>query len=120
MSERDSHDVISAFLDDEPFDPRELSDALSDPAGRALLIDLIALRHIVQPIDVMRESAHPAGVWRRSIRPLMAAAAIVFALAGGYLLGQRRTASSEIAAPAPTRVVQGPPAWQSVPEGSRQ
>ena len=45
----DTHAVISAFLDDEPFDPVALADALSDPAGRALLIDLLALRHIVQP-----------------------------------------------------------------------
>ena len=45
----DTRDVISAFLDDEPFDSNKLTEALSDPAGRTLLIDLIALRHLVQP-----------------------------------------------------------------------
>ncbi len=39
-----THEVISAFLDEEPFDSEELMDALSDPAGRALLIDLVALQ----------------------------------------------------------------------------
>ena len=36
-----THDVISAFLDDEPFDSSTLAEALSEPAGRDLLIDLI-------------------------------------------------------------------------------
>ena len=43
----DTHAVISAFLDDEAFEPVALAEALSDPAGRALLIDLLALRRIV-------------------------------------------------------------------------
>ena len=43
----ESHDVISAFLDDEPFDANELANALSEPGGRELLLDFIALRHIV-------------------------------------------------------------------------
>jgi hypothetical protein len=30
-----THEVISALLDNEPFDVGELSDALSDPDGRA-------------------------------------------------------------------------------------
>ena len=59
-----THEVISAFLDDEPFDPQELSDALSDPAGRALLIDLIALRRIVQPTDAAPAIRAATPVWR--------------------------------------------------------
>ena len=37
----DRHEVISAFIDDEPFEPRELARALADPSGRILLIDLV-------------------------------------------------------------------------------
>ena len=48
----DSHDVISAFLDDEPFDAAELAAALADRAGRTLLIDLIALRHLAERYDL--------------------------------------------------------------------
>src|SRR5258705_10410622 len=39
-----NHEVISAFLDDEPFEPQALADALADPAGRGLLIDFVFLR----------------------------------------------------------------------------
>ena len=42
-----THDVISAFLDNEPFDARELSSALATDEGRAMLIDLVALRHLI-------------------------------------------------------------------------
>ena len=38
------HDVISAFLDNEPFDAQELSATLATSEGRDLLIDLVALR----------------------------------------------------------------------------
>jgi len=44
----DAREVISTFLDDEPFNSIELVEALSEPAGRDLLIDLIALRHLTQ------------------------------------------------------------------------
>jgi hypothetical protein len=52
----ETHEVISAFLDDEPFDASRLVEALSDPAGRDLLIDLIALRHLVEADDKERRS----------------------------------------------------------------
>ena len=54
-----SYEVISVFLDDEPFDSDELVRALSDPAGRAFLIDLVALRGIVQPAETCRHSEAP-------------------------------------------------------------
>jgi hypothetical protein len=112
----DSHDVISAFLDDEPFDAAELAAALADPAGRTLLIDLIALRHIVQP----EETAAPARATTGSRwRPLLATAAMLVALAGGYVLGDRRSAADQSEPPAPTRVVQET-AWQILPAGGGQ
>jgi hypothetical protein len=109
----DTHEVISSFLDDEPFDAKELADALSDPAGRAMLIDLVALRHIVQPDDrvaaVRREQ-------RSRWRPLLAAAAVVIALVGGYFIGENRAVIETSDPPAPSRVVQAPD-WQPLPNG---
>lgn len=108
-----THEVISAFLDDEPFDATALGEALSDPAGRALLIDLVALRHLVQtdyPIVAQPRERHSA--WRS----YLAAAAVLVALVGGYLIGERRVATDASDPPAPTRVVQASE-WQPVPEG---
>jgi hypothetical protein len=108
-----THAVISAFMDDEPFDAAELATALADPAGRTLLIDLVALRHIVQPDEAATQEA---GTFRSRWRPLLATAAMLVALAGGYFLGDRRSAVDQSEPPAPTRVVQET-AWQILPAG---
>lgn len=109
-----NHDVISAFLDDEPFEPRALAEALADPAARDLLVDFVLMRYVAQ----LQESA---GVGTptpemRSKRPLylVAAAAVVVALLGGYQLGQRQATEDSIRPPAPTRVVQSEPVWQEL------
>jgi hypothetical protein len=103
------HEVISAFLDDESFDSEELLNALSDPAGRALLIDLVALRGIVQPTDGV-PSARVATPVRWPVFRIAAAAAVLFlTLAGGYLVGERRAVTSSSEAPAPTRIVYAEP-----------
>ena len=109
----DTHDVISAFLDDEPFEPQALATALSDPAGRALLIDLIGLRRIVQPADVVPPMTFARPPRRVLWRTAAAAAALSLAIAGGYLLGERST-ETEVEAPPATRVVQAVP---FVPDG---
>jgi hypothetical protein len=109
----DTHEVISTFLDDEPFDAGELVKALSDPAGRALLIDLIALRHVVEPDALVARSLPDR---RRPWRPLLAAAAMVVALVGGYFIGEARNAIDTAEPPAPSRVVQAND-WQSLPAG---
>jgi hypothetical protein len=109
--------VISAFLDDEPFDAQELGQALSEPEGRALLIDMVALRHLVQPDESVAAAAAPRRTWRGSLRPLVAAAAVLVALAGGYFIGERQTVPDNAAnPPAPTRVVQATE-WQILPAG---
>lgn len=114
-----THEVISAFLDDEPFDRLELATALEAPAGRAILIDLLALRQIVQPSDAAPTARRPRArgtVWRFSA----AAAALLLALAGGYLAGAQRavaTPADATTAPPPTRVVQAVP---FVPAGGPQ
>jgi hypothetical protein len=107
-------EVISAFLDDEPFEPQALAEALADPAGRELLIDIVLLRHVAQ-------SEESAGVVTptpapRSSRPLywVAAAAAVVALLGGYQLGHRQAMDDSPRPPAATRVVQSEPVWQEL------
>jgi hypothetical protein len=110
----DRHTVISAFLDDEPFDAGELGAALSDPDGRALLIDLVALRHLAQPDEMISgaQTRTARSVWR----PLLATAAMLVALAGGYFIGEQRRVGDMSEPPAPTRVVQANE-WQHVPPG---
>jgi hypothetical protein len=104
-----THEVISALLDDQPFDRQQLADALNDPAGRALLIDLATLRRMVQPIDTVPAMTGENGARRRPWRVLAAAAMLFLALGGGYLVGERRAVSSTAEAPAPTRVVEAVP-----------
>jgi hypothetical protein len=113
-----TYEVLSAFLDDEPFDPQALDEALSEPAGRALLIDLMALRRVVQPKDAAPTIHRPSArrtPWRFSV----AAAALLLALAGGYLAGVQRAMTTPVqtAAPPPNRVVQAVP---FVPAGGPQ
>ena len=103
------HEVISAFLDDEPFDPQDLARALDDPAGRTLLIDSLMLRRIVQPTDVIPPMTAAAPARRFGWRAAAAAAMFVVALAGGYLVGERRSIAPADEAPPPTRVVQAVP-----------
>jgi len=80
------HDVISAFLDNEPFDGQELSTALATPDGRELLLDLIALRAVVHPA---LSTAVPAGGSARRPRWIwLSAAAVLVALAAGYQAGR--------------------------------
>ena len=114
------HEVITAFLDDEPFDPQELGAALADPAGRALLIDLLALRRLVQPgqadASMPALSAQPSRLGR-SGRVIAVAAALLLAIAGGYVAGNARDAMASPEAPAPTRVVTAAP---YVPAGGIQ
>src|SRR5688572_32444741 len=110
----DSYEVISAFSDDEPFDSGELANALADPSGRALLIEMIALRNLVQTDDALPAPMPRRGERRASIPGLMAAAAVLVALLGGYLTGQNRSAALSAEAPPPTRVLQAPAAWQEV------
>jgi hypothetical protein len=101
-------DVISAFLDNEPFDAHELSAALADPAGRAALVDLIALRGLVQSDAGTMPIAYARA--RRPWRLIAAGIALPIALVAGYGLGWRAAAGQaagieEDTPPAPTRVI---------------
>ena len=107
-----NHDVISDFLDGEAFEPRALGEALADPAGRDLLIDFVVLRYAAQADDPVMV-VEPA-VRRTAGRLLLAAAAVLVALVGGYQLGQRHVDSESIQPPNATRVVTVD--WQRLPE----
>jgi hypothetical protein len=109
-----NHEVISAFLDDAPFEPQALAEALADPAGRELLIDFILLRHVAQS-DESPGVFTPTPALRSKKSPFwVAAAAVVVALLGGYQLGQRMPVDGALRLPAATRVVQSEPVWHEL------
>lgn len=108
-----NHEVISAFLDDEAFEPQALADALADPGGRELLIDFVLLRHVAQSEESTSVVTPTPGRSKRSSY-LLAAAAVVVALLGGYQLGQRQSTDDSPRPPAATRVVQSEPVWQEL------
>jgi hypothetical protein len=108
---KDTQDAISAFLDDERFDGQELADALSTPEGRDLLIDLVALRHLTASEGKEFATSAASGS-RRWLPRLVAAAALLLALLGGYIIGDRRRAMTTPDAPSATRVVEVQATWQ--------
>ena len=113
------HEVISAFLDDDPYDLADLAAALNEPGGRALLIDLLALRRMVQPADTIPVTSAVHLAARRPLRPVLAAAALVVALVGGYAMGASQAATVDTAAPPPTRIVQVTSTGQGLPSEVR-
>jgi hypothetical protein len=108
MNVMTNHEAISAFLDNEPFNARELADALADPEGRALLIDLVALRGVVQP-EPLQRAAPQRG--RSSLRLAAAAAGLAAALGVGYQVGRGHDAGTP-APPEPTRIIAADTPWQ--------
>jgi hypothetical protein len=114
----DTHQVISAFLDDEPFDPRELAEALSAADGRALLIDLVALRHLTQSDRIVTAPATRS--WLSRARPLLTAAALLVVLGAGYFAGVRSGVDTTLTAPAPDRIVPAQASWVTQPPGGIQ
>ena len=109
-----NHEVISAFLDDEPFEPQALAEALADPAGRDLLIDFVLLRHVAQSEESARVVTPSPALQSKRRLYLVAAAAVVVSLLGGYQLGQRGSTDDSPQPPAATRVVQSEPVWQEL------
>ena len=111
MNNRD--EVIGAFVDAEQVDADALDAALADPAGRAYLIDVLALRGLVGDAEAkpLRELAASPGampadiVSGRSARPrswlsAAAAALMIAGAAGGYALGRSAPGTSTHPAPA--------------------
>jgi hypothetical protein len=116
-----SHEVISAFLDDRAFELEDLRAALEQRDGRALLLDLLALRRLVQPSDAVPAVPSARTRSRSWVRPAVAAAAVVTALAVGYLAGVKRApAVAQSVAPPATRIVQVTSTSQDSPQGVRR
>ena len=114
------HEVISAFLDNEPVDPLQLGEALADPAGRELLIDLLALRKIAQARDPMDSAAlNPPFVKHRAPRLIAAAAVLGMVAFGGYRIG-REAVAVDTAPPAPTITIAAGESWQEISNGGGQ
>ena len=109
-----NHEVISAFLDDEPFEPAALAEALADPAGRDLLIDFVLLRHLAQSEESAAVLTSAPSQPRNKPLYLVAAAAVIVALLGGYQIGQRQSANEAGRPPTATRVVQADSVWQEL------
>ena len=109
------HEVISAFIDNEPFDPRALSEALSDPAGREFLIDMLTLRKLNHADERRAQTAIPARS-HRGVRFALAAAAIAVSVLGGYAVGER-AAIARTEPPAPTVLIKSTAPWQDVAPG---
>ena len=110
-----NYEVISAFLDNESFSSEELKHALADSEGRALLIELIGLRRIVQPDAVGATRA--ISPRRPLFRVAVAAAGIAMAVVGGYQLGSH-DGGPTVTAPEPTRVIAPAATWQESTEGT--
>jgi hypothetical protein len=113
----ESYDVLSAFLDDEAFDPAVLAEALTSPEARQLLIDMAVMRRLVQAQDGVRSRTPQPPVQSVSRRVLvMGAAAALIAFAGGYVAGWRSLEPSA-RPPAPTLTMEAAAGWETVPGG---
>jgi hypothetical protein len=103
----DTHAVVSAFIDNEPFDASELARALADPEGRELLLDLVAMRTLVRDESV--QAAVPAGAAAVSRPKWIAvgflAASVLFGAGAAWLLPPLLRQPSVDAPPRPHHVV---------------
>jgi hypothetical protein len=111
----DTHAVVSAFIDNEPFDASELARALADPEGRELLLDLVAMRTLVRDESV--QAAVPAGAAAVSRPKWIAvgflAASVLFGAGTAWLLPPLLRQQSADAPPHPHHVV----TFETAPSG---
>ena len=109
----DIHEVIAAFADGERVDGDQLERALADAAGRANLLDLLALRGLVGEQTSHEVLAVPVATPaepRRPVARLFAVAASILLLVArgfaGFVAGHRVAAALDPAAPAaPQQIV---------------
>ena len=102
-----NHDTISAFLDNEPFDPQELAAALAEPEGRELLLDLVALRALVagEPAAVPVPGRSGLASRSRWIAAGFLAASLLFGAGAAWLLPPLLREQRADVPPRPDRVV---------------
>ena len=103
----DNHDVISAFLDNEPFDAAALAQSLADPRGRELLLDLVAVRTLVRDESIPAPSGARTGALSRPkwIAVGFLAASILFGAGAAWLLPPLLGQQHADAPPRPDHVV---------------
>ena len=95
----DRLDVIAAFADGEPVSATELGAALAHEDARAYLIDVLALRSLIDGRPQL-PSVHAAGPARSRVRWITAAAALLVAgIAGGYSAGRHMVTPADDATP---------------------
>ena len=90
-------DALAAWVDGEPVARTDVALALETPEGRDYVLDLMALRHMV---DVTTPTLLPKAAphQRRRWPALAAAAAVVLCAAGGFAAG-RLVAPVQLATP---------------------
>ena len=98
----DHHDVIGAFVDNEPIEAEDLAAALATPDGRDYLIDLLVLRGLVA--DGGGALTRSAGAAKKTSRyafwlPAVAAALLTLGAGGGYLAGRVLSNHPSVSAP---------------------
>jgi hypothetical protein len=97
--------VISAFLDDEPFDPADLARALADPGGRDLLLELVALRTLIREEPVATPVQPPRVSRSKWIAVGFLAASVLFGAGAAWLLPPLLRQRAADVPPTPTHVV---------------
>jgi hypothetical protein len=106
MTEPAVHELLSALLDREPVDPDALAAALERPEARAVLVDFVRLRTVLQPDGVGEPAATRRALARRTPgRALFQLAAALLLIALGALAGHRLSPADAEPPPEPTRVV---------------
>ena len=121
----DHLELIAAFADGEYVDAGQLKLALEANSGREYLIDLLALRRLIEPGSAPTaragSSARVAGAQRPVVLPWLsglAAALVVASAAGGFFIGRQSTTSSQIAVQPPAVTVQAVPPELLIPAPS--
>lgn len=102
-----NHEVISDFLDNEPFEPQALAAALAAPEGRELLLDLVALRALVADDPAVAPIQRRGALASRSrwIAAGFLAASLIFGAGAAWLLPPLLRQQRADVPPRPDRVV---------------
>jgi len=115
-------EALAAWVDGEPVARTEVALALETREGREYVLDLMAIRHMVNVSTPSLPVAQPQRSVRRWPSMTAAAAAVVLCAAGGFFAGRLASPVASvdsgdatltpvstpvsISAPAPTRVIQ--------------
>jgi hypothetical protein len=109
MTEPALHELLSALLDREPVDPDALAAILERAEARALLVDFVRLRTVLQPdgLDAPAVTSRtlPQTAPRTPAKAMLQLAAAILLVALGALAGHQLSPADVEPPPEPTRVV---------------